>query len=244
MRDGGSMLEAVRPRPLRLRLVNDYEVVVAGLRSMLEPYAERVDVVETDVRDDADRTADLTLYDTFGKAQADQREIDELIADPAAGAVVIYTWNTQERLVTKALEKGCRGYLAKSSSADELVDCLERIGAGEIVSPRTQERSESEETSQTSAWPGKGEGLTAREAEVISLITQGLTNPEIAARSYITGNSLKSYIRSAYRKMGVERRSQAVRWGIEHGMLPSEEAESPAGGRNWHPGQPIASRGF
>ena len=55
---------------------------------------------------------------------------------------------------------------------------------------------------------------------MIALITQGLTNPEIAARSYITGNSLKSYIRSAYRKMGVERRSQAVLWGIKHDFQP------------------------
>lgn len=55
---------------------------------------------------------------------------------------------------------------------------------------------------------------------MVALITQGLTNWEIVARSYITMNSLKSYIRSAYRKMGVERRSQAVRWGMEHGMLP------------------------
>jgi DNA-binding CsgD family transcriptional regulator len=76
-----------------------------------------------------------------------------------------------------------------------------------------------------SSWPGREEGLSVREAEVVALITQGHTNPEIAASLYLSLNSLKSYIRSAYRKMGVERRSQAVRWGIEHGMLPPRKGE-------------------
>ncbi|RGE23818.1 DNA-binding response regulator [Leucobacter sp. wl10] len=186
---------------------------------MLEPFSERVRVVEIDVDDSADRQVDLTLYDTFGQAQADQDEIDRVIADPTAGAIVVYSWNTQGTLVDKALDKGCRGYLEKSLSAAELVDNLERIGGGEIIAPRVRSRPADEPEPHSGAWPGQREGLSAREAEVIALITQGLTNPEIADRSYITLNSLKSYIRSAYRKMGVERRSQAVRWGIEHGML-------------------------
>lgn len=211
-------------QPLRIRLFNDYEVVVAGLRTLLEPYADRVRVVEIDVHGPAGRRADLTLYDTFGQAPVDQGEIDEVISDPRAGGLVVYSWNTQQDLVAKALEKGCRGYLAKALSAAELVDCLERIGAGEVIAPSTQGGSADDAAPGSGAWPGQREGLSAREAEVVALITQGLTNPEIAARSYISGNSLKSYIRSAYRKMGVERRSQAVRWGIEHGMLPSDEA--------------------
>ena len=70
-------------------------------------------------------------------------------------------------------------------------------------------------------WPGRRTGLSAREAEVIALITQGFTNDEIARNCYLSINSVKSYIRSAYRKMGVERRSQAVLWGVQHGMDPS-----------------------
>ncbi len=80
---------------------------------------------------------------------------------------------------------------------------------------------------QRPTWPGQREGLSARESEVIALVTQGYTNPEIAARTFITVNSVKTYIRSAYRKMGVERRAQAVRWGIEHGML-AELSEDPS----------------
>ena len=76
-------------QPLRLRLLNDYEVVVAGLRAMLEPYADRVRVVESDVRDSADGAVDLTLYDTFGRSQVDRLDFHAELADPAAGAIVI-----------------------------------------------------------------------------------------------------------------------------------------------------------
>lgn len=67
-------------------------------------------------------------------------------------------------------------------------------------------------------WPGRNAGLSPREAEVIALITQGATNEEIARGCYLSINSVKSYIRSAYRKMGVERRRQAVLWGVRNGM--------------------------
>ena len=53
-------------------------------------------------------------------------------------------------------------------------------------------------------WPGREEGLTAREAEVLSLITMGLSNQEIAERTLLSLNSIKSYIRSAYRKIDVD----------------------------------------
>ena len=69
-------------------------------------------------------------------------------------------------------------------------------------------------------WPGREFGLTEREAEVLALITQGLSNQEIAERSYLSINSVKTYIRTAYRKIGVTRRSQAVVWGMKHGFEP------------------------
>lgn len=206
--------------PLRLRLLNDYELVVMGLRTLLEPFRARVEVVEADVRETADQQVDLTLFDTFGRPGAGREQVGDVVADPRSGRVAVYTWNMHETLIAQALRSGCRGYLDKSLSAAELVRDLERIRAGEIVASPARDAPAEETAVSKGAWPGQRAGLSAREAEVIALITQGLTNPQIAEQSFITLNSLKSYIRSAYRKMGVERRSQAVRWGIEHGMLP------------------------
>ena len=58
--------------------------------------------------------------------------------------------------------------------------------------------------------------LSEREAQVLALIVEGLTNQEIADRVFVSINSVKTYIRSAYRKIGVNSRSQAVAWGLRH----------------------------
>jgi DNA-binding CsgD family transcriptional regulator len=82
--------------------------------------------------------------------------------------------------------------------------------------------SEPEGTSNVQAgeWPGKEAGLSPRESEIVALIIKGLTNQEIAERAYLSINSVKSYIRSGYRKIGVTRRAQAVAWGMQNGFEP------------------------
>lgn len=226
---GESVPPRIPGRPLRLRLLNDYEVVVAGLRAMLAPFRDRIEVVEVDVGTTGSATVDITLYDTFALAQVDHTDIDEVLSDPSAGRVVVYTWNTHRDLVDKALAKGCSGYLDKAMFVSELVDSLEAVGAGRHVTAPSGEPDArtTESLAATGAWPGKTAGLTAREAEVVALITRGFTNAEIAERSFISINTLKSCIRSAYRKMGVERRPQAVRWGMENGMVPPEPETVP-----------------
>ena len=64
--------------------------------------------------------------------------------------------------------------------------------------------------------------LAAREIEVLRLITRGLSNQEISAEMYISINTVKTYIRSAYRKIDVIRRSQAIVWAARHGLLDEE----------------------
>lgn len=62
------------------------------------------------------------------------------------------------------------------------------------------------------------ESLTARESEVLALIADGVSNSEIASRLYLGMNTVKTYIRSAYRKIGVTTRSQAILWAIDRGL--------------------------
>jgi DNA-binding CsgD family transcriptional regulator len=69
-------------------------------------------------------------------------------------------------------------------------------------------------------WPGRTEGLSDRESEVLALITQGLSNADVARLTYLSPNTVKSYIRTIYRKIGVASRTQAVLWGISNGFAP------------------------
>lgn len=211
------------PRPLRLALMDDYEVVVMGLARMFEQYADRIEIVELDASVEPAERVDVAMYDTFAMAQADGDGLAEAISNPHVDHLAVYTWNLDAELISAALAKGARGYLAKSMPAAELVGALERVRDGEIVVAGGDDRA----GTVGGDWPGRAEGLTNREAEVIALITQGLSNQEIVERTFLSINSVKSYIRSGYRKMGVSSRSQAVLWGVEHGFRPDRRRIKP-----------------
>ncbi|GAB3768862.1 DNA-binding NarL/FixJ family response regulator [Nocardioides ginsengisegetis] len=202
--------------PIRIAIVNDYELVVAGVAAMLSPFHDRVAVVELDSGLPVVSDVDVILYDTFGQVQGDGIDLEDLVRGSDA-RVVIFSWNLQPELVARAIDKGASGYLSKGMSGDEVVEAVEAVHDGTIVTP-----SEAAAVDRGAAgdWPGREAGLTAREAEVLALITQGLSNQEIAERSYLSINSVKTYIRTAYRKIGVERRAQAVVWGMKHGFEP------------------------
>jgi len=203
----------VRP-PLRLAIVDDYAVVIAGVASFLA--AERIDVVETGASMPVLTDVDIVLYDTFGQVQGDGLDLQDFVRDSGA-KVVIYSWNLKPEMIVQALRGGARGYLSKVLTGPEIVAALERVMNGEIVIlPGDNETS----VAGAGDWPGREAGLSPREAEILALITQGLTNQQIADRVYLSINSVKTYIRSAYRKIGVERRPQAVLWGVAHGFEP------------------------
>jgi NarL family two-component system response regulator LiaR len=201
---------------IRLAIVNDYEVVVHGLASMLRSYSDRVEVVEVDASTHPRSEVDIALYDTFAQSFNDRERIARLVSDPGIGKVVVYTWSADDPVVSQARVPGIAAYVSKRLAAGELVSALERIHAGETV--RLQDSGRGPLVG--GDWPGREEGLTARESEVLSLITQGYSNNDIVDTTMLSINSIKSYIRSAYRKIGVTSRSRAILWGIDHGFQP------------------------
>jgi DNA-binding NarL/FixJ family response regulator len=215
-----------RPRsgPVRVAVVNDYELVVRGVAALLEPYANRVAVVELDSKVAVIKDVDVVLYDTFGQVQGDGLQLDDLV-DGSPAKVAIYSWNVQPDLVKRSIDQGAAGYFSKSLQGEELVRAIEAVHAGHVVVPTKPPGRDRD----AGDWPGKSFGLTAREAEIIALITQGLSNQEIATRSYLSINSVKTYIRTAYRKMGVASRSQAVLWGVNHGFRPDVMRDTSPG---------------
>ena len=109
------------------------------------------------------------------------------------------------------------GYLSKALPARELVAALCAVHAGQVVVSPSPARSR---PTNGLDWPGRSEGLTDRESEVLALITQGLSNADVARLTYLSPNTVRSYIRSIYRKIGVDSRTQAVLWGIRRGCAP------------------------
>jgi two-component system, NarL family, response regulator LiaR len=201
-------------RPLRLAIVDDYAVVVAGVASFLD--TERIDVVETGASVPVITDVDIVLFDTFGQVQGDGIDLEDFVRDSGA-KVVVYSWNLQPGVISQALSAGACGYLSKVLTGPEIVKALERVMDGEtVVLTGDHETSVGGEGD----WPGRSAGLSSREAEVLALISQGLSNEQIAARAYVSMNTLKTYIRSAYRKIDVTSRTQAVLWAVDNGFKP------------------------
>jgi two-component system, NarL family, response regulator LiaR len=203
--------------PLRLAIVDDYAVVIAGVASFLAD--ERIDVVETGASLPVMSDVDVVLYDTFGQVQGRDLDLKDFVRDSGA-KVVIYSWNLRPDLIDEAIAGGASGYLSKVLTGPVVVEALERIMDGETVI-----LAGDHETSVDGAgdWPGRAAGLSPREAEVVALISRGLSNDAIAERAHLSINSIKSYVRAAYRKMGVTTRSQAVIWAFENGFRPDTE---------------------
>ena len=208
---------SVEDHPVQIAVVDDYDVVVAGVANMLEPYRDRVVVAELDTGRPIKDDVDIALYDSFAQPESDQQEIKVLVDNPRARRVVVYTWNFHPDLVSKARGLGVSGYLSKALTARDLVGALEAVHAGEVVVSESPTRSR---TLGSLDWPGRREGLTDREAEILALITQGKSNAEVAALTYLSPNTIKSYIRTLYRKIDVDSRTQAVLWGVNNGFLP------------------------
>jgi DNA-binding NarL/FixJ family response regulator len=198
-------------------LVNDYDVVVIGVAAMFDQYRDRVVVAELDANEAVEDEVDIVLYDNFAQPESDQDELAVLVANPRARRVVVYTWNFHPDLVRSAAEHGAHGYLSKTLPARELVAALESVHAGQTVVSDAPARARS---AVGLDWPGRTEGLSDRESEILALITQGKSNAEVAALTYLSPNTVKSYIRTIYRKIDVGSRTQAVLWGIKHGFTP------------------------
>ncbi len=200
-----------------MALVNDYDVVVTGVAHMLDRYRDRVVIAEIDTNRPVKDSVDIVLYDNFAQPESDRDEVTSLVRSANARRVVIYTWNFHPHLVDRARSQGVAGYLSKALSARDLVAALEAVHAGELVVSDVPPRARS---APGLDWPGRGEGLTDRESEILALITQGMSNAEVADLTFLSPNTVKSYIRTVYRKIGVSSRTQAVLWGVAHGFTP------------------------
>ena len=203
--------------PIRVALVNDYDVVVAGVARMLDPYRDRVFVAELDTNKSVEDIVDIAMYDNFAQPESDRKEIRTIVKSGHARRVVVYTWNFGPRLIESARSQGADGYLSKGLSARDLVAALEAVHAGQVIISDPPGRVRS---APGLDWPGRGEGLTDRESEILALITQGMSNAEVADLTYLSPNTVKSYIRTIYRKIDAGSRTQAVLWGVQHGFTP------------------------
>lgn len=194
--------------PLRVAVEHESELVVRGLQAMLAPHTDSIVLVPH--RASAGRMYDLTLYEPCLV-----RDADGTFGAPPAhrpGARVAYSWDCSHATVSTEMSRGAAGYISKWVPAARLVHDLVQVQRGRVVVDVASMAGR--DGDDDASWP-----LTDREGEVLTLIATGLSNQEITDRLHLSINSVKSYIRSVYGKIGVTSRSQAVLWAVRHGML-------------------------
>ncbi len=195
--------------PLRVALVNECDLVHAGVTTMMAEHSERVVVLPN--RHHAALEADLALLDPFTRGGGVVGSA-EVVRPPGRARVVVYTWETRTGFVERAMLAGAHGYLSKALPAEELVAALEKVHLGERLVAVEQPRVRPDRRATIEI------GLTPRETDVIALIAAGAPNKEISRCLDLSMNTVKSHIRTAYRAMGVTSRTQAVLWAVEHGI--------------------------
>ena len=210
---------------IRVALVNDYEIVLQGLRALLRPYAPGIRVVELDVQTTPDSVVDVTLFDTYGEATAIRERVEELASDAANGAIIVFSFSDDLAFANSLVHAGAQGFISKARPATEIVDGIRAAARGERVT--LVERSPQATISPELRWPGREANLTERESELLALLPTGMTNRELGDHLYLSENTIKTQLRSLFSKLDVRNRVQAVALA-RGGILGEQRAGSSA----------------
>jgi DNA-binding NarL/FixJ family response regulator len=197
--------------PITVALVNDYEIIVHGLAAMLSPYSDRVAIVEVNVGDEPQRKADVALFDTFAGRRYAIDRAHEMVRDGVVEHVLLYTWDAAAEFLSLADEAGVSGVALKSQTGGALVEVIERVAKGERIGFENIQRGRQASDNET---------LSMREQEVLALIAFGMSNAEIGKELFLSVDTVKTYIRRLYTKLGVRNRAQAALHAANHHVMP------------------------
>lgn len=213
--------------PVRLVLVDDHEMVIEGLRAMLTAFSDRIEVVGQAISAEqalsvvADTDPDIVLCDVRMRGESG---LDLCLAlrgrDPDRRVVMLSVYDDEQYLF-EALRVGASGYLLKSISSDDLVHQIELAHRGEtVIDPGLAARAAgtAARLQRDEFWPGARQGLTQRESEILAYMVSGLSNRGIATKLVIGDETVKSHLRSIYRKLGVSDRTGAVATALREGI--------------------------
>jgi DNA-binding NarL/FixJ family response regulator len=216
----------VEADPIRVVLADDQRVVREGLQMLLGllPGIEVVGAAadgEEAVRLAVARAADVVLMD-LRMPRMDGIEATRRLAEarPAARVIALTTY-ADEPTVLGALRAGARGYLTKDAGAEEISRAIAAVARGEAALDRAVQHHVIGAVAQAETAAPLPDGLTPREAEVLALIAEGLSNGEIADRLVVSPATVKSHVNRVFSKIGARDRAQAVAYAYRSGLAPS-----------------------
>ncbi|HUI82883.1 MAG TPA: response regulator transcription factor [Candidatus Binatia bacterium] len=219
------------PTSIRVLIADDHPVVRVGLRNMLQSDPQVKVVAEA--RDGVEalhmvRTLrpDILLLDLAMPKMPGMEALRELTGENAGTRTIVLTAHVDKRQILEALQLGARGVVMKDAALAHLSACIRTVMQGQYwlegrpVQNLVQVLRDL--AAQTAPPPRKTFGLTARELEVVTLITEGSTNRHIAETFGISEETVKRHLTNIFNKIGVGTRLELALFALNHNLLPSE----------------------
>ncbi len=217
------------PAPLRLVIADDQASVREGLVLLLGglPGIEVVGAAadgEQALTQVAEHRPDAILLDLNMPVLDGIGATRRLVAEHPKVAIVVLTTYVDDINVLQALKAGARSYLTKDADRTDIARALQAAVAGlTVFDPRVHDTLLAATTAPAAAAPtGPGplpDGLTQREAEILALIAQGLTNPEIAQQLCLSNHTVKSHINRIFTKTSSRDRAAAINYAHRHQLI-------------------------
>jgi two-component system, NarL family, response regulator DevR len=208
-------------KPITVFLLDDHEIVRRGIRDLLEAEEDIKVVGEASTQDQAVGRVhaldpDVAVLDVRLQEGTGVEACREIRSLHPRTACLILTSFSDDQALFEAIMAGAAGYVLKQIRANDLVDAVRRVAAGQnlldpAVTARVLERLR--------RGPEEDEliaRLSAQERQVLLLLAEGLTNRQIAERLYLAEKTIKNYVTSVLSKMGLARRTEAAVYAARH----------------------------
>jgi len=211
----------ITANPIRVMLVDDHDMVRRGLAAFLQIKADLELVAEASNGQEAVAVCervqpDVILMDLV-MPEMDGTEATQIIRQRWPQVQVIALTSFQERkLVQGALQAGAISYLLKNVSVDDLTAAIRAAYAGRsTLAPEAVQALIQANGPQ----PALGHDLTSREREVLAVMVEGLSNPEIAERLYVSRSTAKAHVSNILAKLGVSNRAEAIALALQNDLV-------------------------
>ncbi len=213
-------------RPINVLVVDDHRMVREGLKAMLRETPVEViaeaETVEQALAEIARADPDAVLLDVRLQGQSGLDACRIIVEKHPDLAVVFLTVYEDEQYVFEALRAGAKGYMLKRASPEDIVRVLEAVRGGEtFVDPALTGKIalRAARSRPANTWPGAELGITQRESEVLRAMVDGLSNRAVAEQLVISEDTVKTHVRSIFRKLGVSDRAHAVSLSLREGIF-------------------------
>ena len=216
-------------KPLRLLLVDDHPIVRSGLRMLSQSEPDMQVVGEADSGAEAisavlELHPDVVIMDVampgMGGIEATQ-QIKTLCPETA---VLALTMHEDEQYFFAMLRAGAAGYIPKRAAPDDLVSAIRVVAEGNVFLHSTLARFLMKDIAEQkhTASEDEGDGLTAREVEVLTLIAEGRTSREIAEELVISAKTVDRHRENIMNKLDLHSRVELVKYAIKRGLIQPE----------------------